>query len=1140
MSWGTYAHLSDAIELAQAATVKVGGATAVMISDHFALTAAHVVINNNELKPSLTATNLWGETKTVVNAYFDIAADLAVIELESSFQNNYSVEIASAAAQQDDEIFIVGHPWTTTGAGIGWAVAFGYAYSPDLGEVMQQNYQFFNLSVTNGYSGGGLFNDSGELVSIQSGMTSQRATQLGYSSSPYFVEDKPIHNQIWDLDSKWSALGVEFPFIQTFLAQHAIENIPKINPTLPENLPDPEKTNFVDEETLAIIQRISQESQDSAVAIYDKGTDEIGNSPVASGVLIADDLVLTVSHALDGRQTVTVSFKNGELITGAKTIAVSPSGDFGLIKLPTPAPAGYTPASIAFEPLKYSEPAYAVGHPNMLWYLSGGWQVSPGVMQGNAKGLITITGIIGAGNSGSGIFNIEGYVVGVSYMGSLSSTEWANDRQDPHESAYNPTLPPQEAAHYSSDFGYLRSLVLAYSPDSLTSIASITNNYVSDLLIQNSNRFIITGWENSSAGNQIWIKSLNSDGKPDAAFADNGVFRATLEGNNNRAISAVSVETDKLLIGINTGNDSNTNFGILRLNSDGTLDNNFGTGGLVITESDSIDQLQQIAIQPDGKILLGGTRFSSGTVDILIARYNEDGSIDQSFGNNGTVSIDIGSGSSDFLTDIALDTNSNILASGHTDSAGAFDVFVSRFDATGNLDTSFGVQGTTLIDFGGNDFSTDLLVQKNGKIIVVGRGDSSSNSTLIAARLLDSGILDDSFSEDGTALYYFSDKFNEHFIEKVIQREDGGLLVLLTGFQGEFAYESINLDMSLGRYRDLDISLVAIKSNGEIDLSYGNSGQVYFDSSANDYAVDIEELNGSYYIAAVSDNRGKTVESIIKINTNLIIASDYPSVFSNMITMDDAVNGLYVGRNLNPIIGTQGPDIIHTYLVGNLSVYAQAGNDIVIRHIGKPMDYMMNANKIIDGGSGVDTVIYDSSVSDYSFTAENQAFSVTSLINEENFPDGAGSRYITEELIEFERLQFDDHGIAFDLDGNAGKTAKILGVVLGAEAVSNKIYVGAGIYFLDGGMTYEELMQAALDVVLGANASSSSVVDLLWTNIVGPPTPADNLPQYSALIDNGTYTAAGLAVAAADHSLNTTNIDLIGLSTLGVEYIPYG
>ena len=84
MSWGTYAHLGNAIELAQAATVKISGGTAVMISGHFALTAAHVVINNNELKPSLTATNLWGETKAVINAYFDTAAELAVFAADHS------------------------------------------------------------------------------------------------------------------------------------------------------------------------------------------------------------------------------------------------------------------------------------------------------------------------------------------------------------------------------------------------------------------------------------------------------------------------------------------------------------------------------------------------------------------------------------------------------------------------------------------------------------------------------------------------------------------------------------------------------------------------------------------------------------------------------------------------------------------------------------------------------------------------------------------------------------------------------------------------------------------------------------------------------------------------------------------------
>ena len=215
MSWGTYAHLSGAIELAQAATVKIGGGTAVMISDQFALTAAHVVIEDgaNELTPNLTAINLWGETRAVINAYFDIAADLAVIELESPFQNSYSVKIASAAAQQDDEIFIVGHPWTTAAAGIGWAVAFGYAYSPDLRE---DTAQYFNVDVVGGFSGSGLYNSSGDLVSIVSGQNSS------LSESPYFVANKPVHNQIWDLDNNWATLGVQLPFIQEFLTQHAI------------------------------------------------------------------------------------------------------------------------------------------------------------------------------------------------------------------------------------------------------------------------------------------------------------------------------------------------------------------------------------------------------------------------------------------------------------------------------------------------------------------------------------------------------------------------------------------------------------------------------------------------------------------------------------------------------------------------------------------------------------------------------------------------------------------------------------------------------------------------------------------------------------------------------------------------------
>ena len=147
---------------------------------------------------------------------------------------------------------------------------------------------------------------------------------------------------------------------------------------------------------------------------------------------------------------------------------------------------------------------------------------------------------------------------------------------------------------------------------------------------------------------------------------------------------------------------------------------------------------------------------------------------------------------------------------------------------------------------------------------------------------------------------------------------------------------------------------------------------------------------------------------------------------------------------------------------------------------------------------------------------------------------------MSDNLVNIERLQFADANLALDLDGHAGQTVKLLGLLLGKDQATNTSYVGAGLKLLDDGMTYEQLMSAALDVVLGANASSLSVVELIWNNLIGPPTPADNIGQYAALIDNGTYTSAGLAVIAADHSLNTTAIDLVGLTQTGVEYIPYG
>lgn len=133
------------------------------------------------------------------------------------------------------------------------------------------------------------------------------------------------------------------------------------------------------------------------------------------------------------------------------------------------------------------------------------------------------------------------------------------------------------------------------------------------------------------------------------------------------------------------------------------------------------------------------------------------------------------------------------------------------------------------------------------------------------------------------------------------------------------------------------------------------------------------------------------------------------------------------------------------------------------------------------------------------------------------------------------RLMLETRNLAFDLDGAAGQTAKILGAVFGAESVSNAQYVGIGLDLLDGGMSYTEL--AALAVSVAGKSSSTDVCNLLWENVIGSPATASDIAPFKAMLDSGQMSIGSLTALAADTTLNTNNIDLVGLSQTGLEFV---
>ena len=112
----------------------------------------------------------------------------------------------------------------------------------------------------------------------------------------------------------------------------------------------------------------------------------------------------------------------------------------------------------------------------------------------------------------------------------------------------------------------------------------------------------------------------------------------------------------------------------------------------------------------------------------------------------------------------------------------------------------------------------------------------------------------------------------------------------------------------------------------------------------------------------------------------------------------------------------------------------------------------------------------------------------------------------------------------------------MLGAFLGPSGIERADLVGVGLELLDGGTTYEEFLQAALDAVFGSNPSGATLVNHFYGTLTGQSAPQSLIDQYGSLIDNGSLSPVSLAMQVAENELNLQNIDLVGLATTGIEY----
>ena len=238
-----------------------------------------------------------------------------------------------------------------------------------------------------------------------------------------------------------------------------------------------------------------------------------------------------------------------------------------------------------------------------------------------------------------------------------------------------------------------------------------------------------------------------STGYLDHTFSDDGKVLTNVAGDDTG--EAVAVQADRKVVVAGTTHGG-TDIALVRYDTGGALDPSFDGDGIVITDLSGDDAAFAVAIQADGKIVVGG--FTDDGVSAALLRYDTDGTLDTTFGDgDGVATISAGTGA--VFVGIAIQSDDSIVAAGMGNFTGFFggDALVARFDPSGVPDASFGGGDgitTTKIGFGG--FVGDVGLQSDGAIVVVGASLSiTGNENMAVLRFGSTGTLDTTFGGDG-------------------------------------------------------------------------------------------------------------------------------------------------------------------------------------------------------------------------------------------------------------------------------------------------------------------------------------------------------------------------------------------------------
>jgi uncharacterized delta-60 repeat protein len=398
------------------------------------------------------------------------------------------------------------------------------------------------------------------------------------------------------------------------------------------------------------------------------------------------------------------------------------------------------------------------------------------------------------------------------------------------------------------------------------------------IYVDNKGRVYVTGYSvNRNGDYDMVIWRYNKEGKLDKTFGEGGIVVDHNAAGGNSNDGGNSIYVDKKGRIYVTGSSKNRNgdldMVIWRYNSDGSIDKTFGEGGIVVDHNaaggNSNDGGNSIYVDKKGRIYVTGWSYNGKDDDMVIWRYNGDGSIDKTFGEGGIV-VDhnaAGGNSNDVGYSIYVDNKGRVYVTGYSvNRNGDKDMVIWRYNEEGKLDKTFG-DGGIVVDnnAAGGDrdaWGSLIYVDKKGRIYVTGFSSRKGGRDMVIWRYNEEGKLDKTFGRRGMVIYNIPNNIASFGSSAYIDR--GGNIYVTGG--------SINMscepNMVICKYNE-DGTLDKTFANGGIvmdnkaigmDIYVDNTGKIYVTGFSCDYSDFSKFLFSS-----------NPLESLKEVNSDMII-----------------------------------------------------------------------------------------------------------------------------------------------------------------------------------------------------------------------------------------------------------------------------